>query len=123
MTSLREGGECESEFVLFHRIYGEVAGAGGERHVSERRIDTRGGSHAAAVGNEKVLHVMRLVMFVQDAGLGIAAHARGSHFVDAEAGTRNVLEGVDVVASGGRQHFTGLDSDIARHSVFIVAPV
>src|SRR5579863_1861353 len=115
--------QLKLEFVLFHGVYGEVAGAGGERHVGERRIDASGGDHAAAVGDEKILHVMRLIVFVQDAGFGIAAHAGGSHFVNAESGTGNILEGVDVAAAGGGQHFAGLGGDIARHGMFVVAPI
>ena len=75
------------------------------------------------VGHEQILHVVRLIVFVQHAGLGIAAHARRAHFVNAETGPRNVLEHVDVSCAGGSEHFSGLNGDIAGHGVFVLAPV
>jgi len=69
------GSNSNSEIVLFHFGDGEIAGARGQRHVGERRIDAGRRNHARAVGQKKIFCVVGLIVFVQDGSFRIAASA------------------------------------------------
>ncbi len=65
---------------------------------------------------------MRLVVLIQNRRFGIAAHARGAHFVNSKTGRGNVLINKNVFRARRSKHFCGLHGDIFRHGVLVVAP-
>src|SRR6266581_5849579 len=53
-----------------------------ESHDGERGIFVGIGYERSAIGDKKVLNVMRLAETVEDGGFGVGAHVRGADFVD-----------------------------------------
>src|SRR5208283_1120529 len=106
-------GERSLPFTFLHFGNGVVAGASSECHVGERRIHTRGGSHASAVGDEEIADVVSLIVGVEYGSFGIATHASGAHFVDAAAGRSDGLVDGDFAGTGSGEHLRGLKSDVA----------
>src|SRR5205085_4012144 len=69
--------------VSFLEFIGEViARAPGERHDRPRRVLARGVDVAAAVNDEEVLDVVRLLKLVEHRSLRIVAHARRAEFMN-----------------------------------------
>src|SRR3989475_8625280 len=66
---------------------------------------------------------MGLIVFVQNAGLGITAHSRGSHFVDAEPRPSHFRINADIGGAGGREHLRSLNGNVLRHDAFVLSPV
>ena len=52
------------EIQLFHFFYGIIAGPCGKRHVSNGRVNTGAGGHAATIGNEHVGHFVHLIEII-----------------------------------------------------------
>src|SRR5882724_4246586 len=115
--------ELSLKFIFLHCGDGEIARPSRERHVGKRGIHARSGNHASAVGHEKVLGIVRLIVGVEHGGFWIPAHAGGAHFVNGETGGRNFLPDGDVLRAAGGKNFCGLDGDVLGHGVFIFAPV
>src|SRR5436190_3740660 len=92
------------EFPSFHLLDRIIAGPRGQRHISKRGVHAGGGRHARPVGDEYILYVVRLVVFVEDGGFGIAPHAGRSHLMDGQAGRVVFDERLDVLGPGGGKH-------------------
>src|SRR5439155_9230795 len=56
-----------------------------QRHNRERRIFVRIGHKGRGIGNEQILHIVRLAIFVQYRSLRIHSHSRGAEFMNDHA--------------------------------------
>src|SRR5437764_2962189 len=84
-----------SKLAFVEQRYRVIHGARGQRHVSNTGILIRRRCHARAVSHEYIRHIPHLVVGIQHRRLRIASHARGTGFVDHEAGWVVVLERPD----------------------------
>src|SRR5271163_3296672 len=109
------------QFSFFHLRNRVIGGTRGERHVGERRIDAGGRSHARTVWHEKIFDFVRLIVGVEHGGFGIAAHARGAHLVNGQAGRIVFDERADFAGARSGEHFGGLNGHILEQSLFVFA--
>src|ERR1035437_80053 len=92
------------ELSLLQLLHCVVTGSRGQGHVGQRGIHAGGRNHGAAVCDEKILDVVRLIIGVQDRSPGIPAHPSRAHLMNRKAGRLVVGEGLDVVRSGRCEH-------------------
>ena len=111
------------QFAFLHPGDSVVAGAGRERHVGERGIYAGRGSHAGAIGKEKIFYVVGLIVGIEDGSFGVTAHARGTHFMNGQTGRAHFRGDGDVSGSGHGEHLGGLNGRIAEHGALVFAPL
>src|ERR1700730_4176619 len=108
------------KFTFFHLRDGKVASPSGEGHVRKRRIDASGRNHAGTVSEKKIFYVMGLIVFVQDGGLGVLAHACGTHLVNGQARSVIFDERTNVSGARGGEHLGGLDRHVSQQGFLVV---
>src|SRR3989344_3133042 len=96
-------------------------GPRGQRHVGQRRVHTRGRRHRRPVGDVDVLAGVDLVVGVQHRGLGIAAHSRRTHFVDAEARGIALVAREDLLEARRLQHLGRRRGHVLAHRLLVLA--
>ncbi len=72
------------EFAAFGQGHDAVGSAEGERHDGHGGLAAARSDQAAAVAQEKILHVVSLVIGIDDGRFGIIAHAAGAEQVHAK---------------------------------------
>src|SRR5882724_8266868 len=108
--------------IAFAKFVGEVvAGTPAQRHDGPGGILATGIDESAAVHDEQVFDVVRLLVLIEDRGFRIVAHARGAHFVDGPTLGQDAVAGMDDFKSGGLKHFLGGVPHVLGHLVFVVA--
>src|SRR5215471_5923538 len=72
------------EVPAFCQVTDAIRGTEGQRHDGHGRLAAAGSYQASAIAEEKVLHVVRLVVPIDYRRLGIVAHPAGAEQVHAE---------------------------------------
>src|SRR5260370_10429009 len=83
-TKKSAGMPLRIEFAPFGQGADAVGGAEGKRHDSHRGLAAAGSDKAAAIAEDKMFYVVRLVIGIDDGSFGIFAHAAGAEQVHAE---------------------------------------
>src|SRR5579871_1168877 len=80
----------ETSDISLPHFFGQILGRSpGQRDDGERRIFVRIAQERSGVCDEKILHFVRLAVFVQNRFRGIVAHAYGPELVNDVAAFRN----------------------------------
>src|SRR5437762_4392736 len=110
-----------SEIATIELLHREVSSTGGERHVSKRRILTRGRRHARAIGDEHVGRVPHLVVRVEHRRLGVASHTCRAHLVDAHAGEVPRVIDLHILHAASVEQLRHVHLHVATHGVLVLA--
>src|SRR5579883_3448484 len=113
------GGSLEIAFLQF---IGKVnAGAPAERHDRPGGVLATGADEGAAIDDEEILDVVRLLELIEHRPLGVVTHAGGAEFVDGPALGQDAVADMHDFETGGLEHFLGGFLHVASHVVFVVA--
>src|SRR5882757_6490766 len=108
--------------IAFLQLVGEIiARTPAQRHDGPSGILATGVDKGAAIDDEQILYVVRLLKLVQHRSLGIATHARGAHLMDGPAFSEHATADVYDLEARRFKHFLCGFLHVLGHAVLVVA--
>src|SRR6185503_1211637 len=112
-------GKSQSTGAIFFSYI--VTGSSSYRHHCERWVLITARYITGAVGDEKIVHLVRLIEFVEHGFLRIVSHSSSAYFVNEDAGSRRwTIANPNVFGARSVKHLSGCYSHIADHLALVV---